>query len=106
MALALQMLGQKKNPKALMHIGKHLKDPDASVRVHAADALGNFADKRLVPHLSALLSHEDDALVCSALRSLGSIGVPEAEESILGSLRDERASVRKAAALALAELEV
>lgn len=35
-----------------------------------------------------------------------SIGVPEAEEALLGALRDERASVRKAAVLALAELEV
>lgn len=104
--LALQVLGAKANPKTIMHIGKHLKDPDPAVRVHAADALGNFPDKRLVPHLTGLLGNEDDALVCSALQSLGRIGVPEAEEAILGALRDERASVRKAAALALAELEV
>ncbi|NIQ94646.1 MAG: HEAT repeat domain-containing protein, partial [Desulfuromonadales bacterium] len=50
--------------------------------------------------------HDDDALVCSALNSLGRIGVPEAEEPILGALRDPRASVRKAAAEALGELEV
>lgn len=104
--LALQVLGEKKHPKTIMHIGKHLKDPDPAVRVHAADALGNFPDKRLVPHLAALLGSDDDALVCSALTSLGKIGVPEAEEPIIGALRDPRPSVRKAAVLALAELEV
>jgi HEAT repeat protein len=46
---ALQVLGKKKNVKVLKYMVRHLKDPDPAVRVHAAEALGNFSDRRLTP---------------------------------------------------------
>ncbi|MEZ4484919.1 MAG: HEAT repeat domain-containing protein [Syntrophotaleaceae bacterium] len=67
---ALQVLGKKQNVKVLKYMVRHLKDPHPAVRIHAAEALGNFSDRRLTPFLTALLQESDEELVKSAVRSL------------------------------------
>lgn len=96
-AAAVQVLGKKKNPKVLGSLVRHLKDPSPAVRVHAAEALAHFSDRRLVPYLAALLAAQDAELVCSAVRSLGAIGAPEAEKHLISLLKDSRPAVRREA---------
>jgi HEAT repeat protein len=74
------------------------------VRVHAAAALANFADPRLVPYLVAVLSEADAELVTAAVRALGTIGAAAAEPNLLSLLGDPRPAVRRAAADALGQL--
>ena len=54
-ATAVQVLGKKAHPKTIGSLLRHLKDPHPAVRVHCAEALGHFADSRLVPYLAAVL---------------------------------------------------
>jgi HEAT repeat protein len=90
----------------LKNLVKHLMDPHPAVRVHAAEALGNFQDRRLVPFLTALLQEQDMELVKSAVRSLGKIGDPEAESELLLLLQDSRPALRLEAVVALGQLQV
>ena len=92
--------------KTLPALVKHLKDPAAAVRVHTAEALGNFSDRRLIPYLAAVLSADDAELVVSAISSLGAIGAAEAEPHLLPLLRDSRSAIRQAAAEALGRLHL
>ena len=101
---AIQVLGVKAHPKSLSSLVKHLKDPSPSVRVHTAEALGHFDDVRLAPYLVSLLAEDDEQLVASAARSLGSIGSPDSVEPLMKLTKDGRATVRVAAVEALSEL--
>jgi HEAT repeat protein len=101
---AIQVLGLKAHPKSLNSLVKHLKDPSPSVRVHTAEALGHFDDVRLAPYLVSLLGNDDEQLVASAARSLGSLGSPESVEPLAKLTKDPRATVRIAAVEALSEL--
>jgi HEAT repeat protein len=85
---------------------RHLKDPHPAVRVHAACALGNYSDRRLVPFLAAVLSSDDEELVVAALESLGRIASADAESVVLKHVQDERLRVRRAAVKALGCLGV
>ena len=85
---------------------RHLKDPHPAVRVHAAEALGNFSDRRLTPYLTALLHDPDEELVKSAVRSLAAIADPVAEPDLLALLKGHRPALRCAAAAALGSLHV
>ncbi len=101
---AIQVLGAKAHPKSLNSLVKHLKDPSSAVRVHTAEALGHFSDVRLAPYLISLLDAEDEQLVSSAARSLGSIGSPDSVAPLAKLTRDSRATVRVAAIEALSKL--
>jgi HEAT repeat protein len=83
---------------------RHLKDPSPAVRVHTAEALGRFADPRLVPYLAAMLQDADEQLVTSVAHSLGALGAVEAAAPLAALLRDPRATVRQAAAEALGQV--
>jgi HEAT repeat protein len=85
---------------------KHLKDPHPAVRVHAAEAVGHFPDKRLIPYLAALIKEEDDTLAAAATKSLGQIGATEGEPYILAAMQDPRPAVRLAAAQAIAAIGI
>jgi HEAT repeat protein len=74
--------------------------------VHAAEALANFADSRLVPYLVAVLAAADAELVISAVRTLGTLGAATAEPHLLPLLSDHRPAVRRAAAEALGQLQL
>ena len=101
---AVQVLGVKAHPKSLNSLVKHLKDPSPSVRVFTAEALGHFDDVRLAPYLVSLLAEDDELLVVSAARSLGSIGSPDSVTPLAKLTKDSRATVRVAAVQALSEL--
>jgi HEAT repeat protein len=59
---------------------------------------------RLAPYLVSLLKDEDEQLVASAARSLGSIGSPDSVNPLMNLTKDSRATVRIAAIEALSEL--
>jgi HEAT repeat protein len=100
----IQVLGSKAHPKSLSSLVKHLKDPSPAVRVHTAVALGHFEDVRLAPYLVAVLGDNDEQLVASAARSLGSLGSPDSVDPLEKLTKDKRATVRLAAIQALSEL--
>jgi HEAT repeat protein len=103
---SIQVLGAKKNPQTLGTLVKHLKDPHPAVRVHAAEAVGNFPDKRLIPYLATLINQKDDTLAAAVTKSLGMIGGSESEEHILAAMQDSRPSVRLAATRAIAAIGI
>ena len=105
-AATVQVLGSKKHRNSLGPLVKHLKDPSPAVQVHVADALGQFADPRLVPYLGAVLKSKDDALVCSAAKAIRTIGVATGEPLLLPLLKDSRPRVREAAVEALGLLGI
>ena len=100
------MLFRSQHVKTLGPMVTCLKDPHPAVRVQAAEALGHFQDRRLVPCLIAVLDDPDEQLVGQAAASLGRIGAPEAHAPLLRLTGDARPAVRRAAARALGELSL
>jgi HEAT repeat protein len=84
-----------------------LNDPDASIRLTAAEALGKIGDQKAEPFLLPALHDVDPRVREAASRSVGqlpSVGV-EAGTELVTLLRDPDISVRRAAAQALGAVE-
>ena len=80
-----------------------LGDTDASVRSHAADALGTFGEPaaEAMPHLIRALRDAYEPVRLNAAYTLGTIGEP-AVPHLIETLADENGSTRRMAAYALA----
>jgi HEAT repeat protein/WD40 repeat protein len=100
---ALSKVGSKTS--ALQPLSDALRDPDTSVRLEAATALGQFGPDA-VPALAKALKDSDELLrrdVCGALAAIG----PEAKAAVpalVGALKDPSPIVRLAAVRALGEI--
>ena len=84
-----------------------LDDPNASIRLTAAEALGKIGDQKAEPVLLLALHDVDPRVREAASRSLGqlpSVGVGAGTE-LVTLLRDPDSSVRRAAAQALGAVE-
>lgn len=81
-------------------------DRRASVdrRVDAVDALSSLRDRAVIDRLRPLLESQEPALRLQAAIGAGLVGLDSARAVLLEAVRDERASVRAKAALALAAL--
>jgi HEAT repeat protein len=83
---------------------EQLKSPDASLRLHAVNALGDRGgEETVVRALAGALHDPDDFVRREAARSLARIG-PEASSAtpaLVAAQRDRRPAVRKAAVEAL-----
>lgn len=83
-----------------------LSDPEFIVRLRAVDALGVLKYAHAVPELVRCLGEDENWMVRSnAARSLGEIGDPTAETSLIGALKDENVVVVGQAASALGKLK-
>ncbi|UCH96466.1 MAG: HEAT repeat domain-containing protein [Candidatus Aminicenantes bacterium] len=98
-----QGTGEQNKPQLSLFL-ELLKSPSASVREHAASALGELGDLRAVPELIKALRDEDAVVREHAATALGRLGDKQAVPALIKVLRDEDAVVREHAATALAKL--
>jgi len=103
--VAVQVLGAKKHPKTVAALVKALDDQEAGIQAEAARVLAGFVDRRLPEYLAPLLGR-DQQVALAAIETLGALAFPEAEESLLGALRDSRTTVRAKAAEMLGKLHL
>ena len=87
-AEAAWTLGQQGDKKAVPHLVKVLKDPDASVRAAAADALGKLGGKEAAPALGELLKDEDPMVRALAALALGKLGDKAAVPALSRAVMD------------------
>jgi len=104
-AAAVRMLAELRHEAGLSPIAQCLDDPSALVRRHAIDALGRFADRRVVPLLLTMLKERETEIVAPALRALGLCRDPECEPDLVPFLSHPSPIVRAAAVEALAQLD-
>ena len=81
-----------------------LRDPDASVRLDAANSAGQVKLRPAVPILLQWLEDSDADVRTAAARGLGRIGDLRPIPSLVRALGDGSSTVRRAALVALAEL--
>jgi HEAT repeat protein len=104
-AQALARLGSLKDPAAVPHLLKALKDPSPFVRRQAADSLGLLRAVEAVPALGAVLERDPDIQARqTAALSLEAVGDKSAVPFFLKCLRDKEASVFVPCARALGNL--
>ena len=82
-----------------------LRSPVASVRQHAAKALGTAADRSAVPALIASLGDPEKGVRREAAKALGLIQDDRALAALLNALSDSDGNVRLYAAYALGEIK-
>jgi len=70
-----------------------------------AEVLGNFQDKKLIPHLIPLLGRENKYLVIAVLESLAKLNAREAISEIIKLLEHPSPEVRRTAAKVLGEIQ-
>ena len=99
----VRILGEKHHPKTLAPLVKAHEDPEVGVVTEIAIALGKFQDPRLPKVLGSLIRREEQVAL-AAIDSLGEIGYPEGEDSLLKALNDSRPALRSHAARALGKL--
>ncbi|HEY8377188.1 MAG TPA: HEAT repeat domain-containing protein [Nannocystis sp.] len=103
---AFGMLGRGGDVAFVGPLVARLSDPDVSVRLLAARALGQIGGEHEGVAALALALHDGDAAVrAAACRSLGQIGAAVTVPDLLQASRDPSASVRAAALHALVGLD-
>jgi HEAT repeat protein len=81
-----------------------LRDPDAEIRAHAAETLGELADKRALSALITAAGDTDAAVRRNAVAALGLLHDPAALDTLIQALGDRDGQTQAAAAEALGEL--
>jgi HEAT repeat protein len=85
-------------------LAQALQDPDATVRLKAATALGWLGDPRAAHALADALSDPDERCRSAAALALGMLGTPAALKPLAMALADPSITVRQSAADALGQL--
>jgi len=80
-----------------------LKDTNYTVRLEAAQRLGEIQDVRAIELLIAALLDENSGVRMTAAQALGKIKDARAVEALITAVEDEEASVRREVAKALGE---
>jgi hypothetical protein len=101
---ASRALANIRNPTAVAHLIRALKDRENSIRETAATALGKIGDARAVDSLIQALQDKDSGVRAAAATALGKIGDPQAVEPLEKVRQDQDADVESAAAKAIEEL--
>lgn len=103
--IAVNVLGLLRDPAASEQLADVLlRDPDPRLRAAAALALGNLADPRHIPWLSAALQDPEAAVRARVVEALGNCPSPAAAGALAGVLNDPDRSVRLNIIKALAKL--
>jgi eukaryotic-like serine/threonine-protein kinase len=97
----LEILRTMKDGRATQALVEALKDKE--VREHAANALAELGDKRVIPAFLRMLEWEADASL-AAIRSLATLGDPQAITPLLAHLQHPEKTVRQEVLRALAVL--
>jgi HEAT repeat protein len=101
---AVELLAALGGRRVVEPLARAMDDSSWSVRLTAADALGDIADighQRAMAVLAAALQDEDDSVRKEAAGSLAALGDQRSVEPLLQALEDESESVRSAAAESL-----
>lgn len=105
-ANAAFILGRDRSVIVVEPLIEALTDPDETVRVRVAEALGTRDEDRVVSPLIGTLQNDPSADVRRiAARSLGFIADQQALNPLMDALQDNEGSVRAAAAEALGTLQ-
>jgi len=103
----IEALGVLASPSAVESLIKYLDSPRALLRRTSAKALGKIGDTRAVqPLIRAAAQPNDPDLRRAAVQALRLLGAKEASDVVCEALYDSMASVRIAAAEAVAEMEL
>jgi len=78
---------------------------DKRIKQYILQSLGNVDSERVLNPLIRHLGHEDWAIRCTVLRSLGQIGGRTAEEAIIGALKDKERYVVESAITVLGQMK-
>lgn len=103
-AAVARVLGDKSHPKTLGPLVKALPDSEPGVQVEIIKALSGFDDRRIPSCLEPLMDKTDEVAL-AAIKALGKLGFAEGEAALFNALKDERATIRRAAAEALGQLQ-
>jgi putative membrane-bound dehydrogenase-like protein len=100
---ALRQLATRGDVAARTVVESRLHEADASLRFHAAAALGRMGSAEAVPALVAVLGEPDDRVWYAVFTALNRIGRahPEAWEAIAAGLRSAEGRVRQGGAFAI-----
>jgi HEAT repeat protein len=101
---AVDEIGRRGDPRALIPLLKLLRDEVGDVRSHAAEALRVLGDERAVPFLSRALEDSDATVRCRALLALGDLAGKYVLPTVHRMLSDPSVVVRAAAVRALGEI--
>jgi len=102
LAPAIVALGRTKLARAIPILKKTLQNPDSTVRMFSAEALGEIADPSAFEMLTALTKDKEMSVRGAAATSLGKIGDPKAIPIVEGLLGDGEMRVALSAAEGLA----
>lgn len=102
---AIRQLGASRATAAIPALCRNLKSPDASVRFHAATALGRIGDAGAVPSLLSALEEQDFFARFAIFTALNRIGTntPAAWRMIVPGLESPSARVREGTRFAIRE---
>jgi len=78
---------------------------DDRIKRYILQSLGNVESERVLKPLIRHLGHEDWAIRCAVLRSLGQIGGETAEEAVIGALKDKERYVVESATAVLGQMK-
>ena len=105
-AAAVQSLGQPDDTAAAETLARVLRsDPNETVRVAAAEALGRMEARSAVPALGAALGDQSVAVRRTSAWALGQIEDKSSVEALVRALGDHDAQVRETATWALGQIE-
>ncbi|NEQ86612.1 MAG: hypothetical protein F6K26_43095, partial [Moorea sp. SIO2I5] len=99
-----QMLWVKLGQKAINRLIRCLNDPDPSVRISAAKALGKIGTEVAIDPLIKSLDDPDPSVGTSAADALGKIGIEMGIELLIKCLDNDNSYLRVMAAEALGEI--
>lgn len=97
----IDVAGEDPSPRVTTALLNNLGDPDARVRLAAAEVLAQHADPAHVTCFLTLLGDEDFEVRLTAVQFLGRVGDPDLAQALIPRLADADSDVRRAAALAL-----
>lgn len=102
----IRTLGWLKAQEAVDAISTCLDHADSDVRGEAVKTLGSLGNRSVVPHFTALVSDtgRDKWERVWAVTALGNLGDPQAVDSLIAALSDERPKIRQTAIDSLVQL--
>jgi HEAT repeat protein len=102
---AIQALEDMQDPAATEPLSKVLRqDPDATVRLYAAQALTYLGNPDALPAFSEALNDKDPIVRSTAVSALGLLGKEEVFEKIIELLQDKDEWVRQSTAAVLGDI--
>jgi len=95
--IRLLQINREKDQRLAPYLAAMLKDPSASVRLRAVNAIGEYGDKKTPDMIKPSLDDPDECVREQAIIVIGWVGTPEAVDILLQILEKPVRSARQAA---------